>query len=616
MKIRYFIIIAIVMGLFACEKENGTLNGDSELLKSGKTSNSDNLSSYKPEELIQMYNLGMHEFTQALAKTLNNKKIRESIKDEALLKNDGDFDIIWKGFKDKDIEGESLLKKVARNVSKQISEKDKLQKIEAFSRLFKQLQISVPILIDKWNANDQIPVVAFREATKDGVSDFLFTYDKDGNQGRIEKGVIPDYPIVVVNLNERSDEEGNILTEYNKNFQGLLKSARANLLLAPQMLMSASGDTPFGLTGAYLNNYIMLSWEFEYSGTDIPSIQIERENGSGFQLIDEVYANLGVDTYFDYNIQQGNNYHYRIRAKYFNDATFTTTYSSYTPSITVSTGATGIPSTPSNFTNIAEDPNEIQLFWNYPTTNNISGFKLSKRIKGSGLDYDTPTLIPASNRSFLDLGMKQAGVKYDYKLTAYNSISESPEVFCVTWNPYRTHNDYLYIRQIEFINLNDSGFEPWDDGEPEVLITISQKTSLSGAPEMLPNKELLTMTRTSIVLPRSPDHSYNNCIYAYDFDVFGGAWEPAFYKGVVNFNFVEHDTAPWYVGWKSISMAVKIPVKTAVGDITIEASGAITNNVKNWEKNMGDAHVTYWDPIDNHVVQVNDALRVTFSNQH
>lgn len=601
---KYFFIIGILITLIACKKDNDILDINPDKLKSAKTND---LSKYQPEELIQIYNLGMHEFAKAFAKTLKNQKVKESIKEEALLRRDGDFDIIWKGFKDQDIEGESIIKKVARNVSKQISENEKLQKIEDFSGLFKQLQISVPIHIDKWLSNYPIPVVAFREVTEDGVRDFLYTYDAEGNQGRIEKGIIPDYPVLVININERSDENGDILLEYDQNFQTILKAASVNPLLSANII----GDNvrPSLFSGSYVNNSILLSWELNYSGVADPYIMIERDNGSGFQVIAQPYANIGSDNYFDLNVQQGQNYTYRIRAKYIDDSIPSVTYSSYTNSITISTGATGIPDAPTNFVISAKNPNEFELTWEYPITSNITGFKVSKRIVNSGQDFDTPINIPASSRYYLDLSNKTIGAKYQYKLIAYNSISQSSEILDVSYNPYRNYTDYLYITKLEFPDLSGSGIEDWDLGDPEIQITVSYKDSPTSPPSM--HTELSSITMHQWLTPRST--SYPNSAYGYNVDVIGRSWETEFYKSVININFIEHDGYNWLTGWKNISLKVKVPIKVLGADITIEAAADIVNNVKNTEFNIGDACVAYWDPCVNYRVQVLDRMYVTFS---
>lgn len=611
MKIQYFfLIIVLFIGLTACEKNDVLLNDG--LLKSATITKSDNLSNYTSEEIRQMYNSGLHEFAEALARSLKSRSLRKSIKEDALLKLDGDFDVIWKSFKDKEIDGESVIKRLAKDVSKTKSEDDKLKSIESFSNLFKQLQISVPILVDKWNIDSQIPVVAFREVNKDGVSDFLFTYDKDGKQGRIEKEIIPDYPVLVVNLNERSDEEGNILTEYNRSFQTMLKSARLNPLL--NLNSVATEPAPYDFQGQYINNYIILSWVYDYYDANEHYIQIERENGTGFQLIDEIYTSAGSNNYLDYSVQLGNNYAYRIRAKIV-EYGGTTIYSGYTPSIIISTGATGIPITPTNFSIVANNPYELQLTWDYPTTANITGFKLSKRIVGSGQNFDTPILLSSNNRFYLDLSSKTVGQKYQYKLIAYNSISESGEALDVCYVPYRTHTDHLYIKQLDFPDLNGHDIETWDLGDPEIRITVTQKETPTSAVNMI--AELVPIYADVILKPRSSDHSYNDASYYFStgVGVLGGTWEPDFYKSVINVNYIEHDGYNWLTGWKDITISVKVPIKIGGADISISGSTTITNSVKNTEYNIGDAYVAYWDPCPMHVVQVYNKMFVTYSNQ-
>jgi len=605
MKNKHFLLVFIISFL-ACSQD--ILVKDVSVDSFKINNSTDKISDYQTNELINIYNPGIHTFCRSLAKALKNKKLRESIKNEALLKSDGDFDVVWKKIKDNQIDNESTKDMIVKNLNDSDSGKSNLKKLETFTGLFKQLQLSVPVHIEDWNTETYIPAVAFRELTDKGVSDYLVTYDKDGKQGKIEKEDIPNIPVIVVNLNERSDDEGNILPEYDKNFQKTLKSAKATSVFNQMLAMPSNGPT--GFSGIYQNNYIMLSWNYFIPDGNEHTIQIEKENGSGYSLIDEVAAIDGSDNYFDYNIQTGNTYTYRIRSRVYNYSTGQTTYSSYTPAIIVSTGSSGIPQTPT-ITNIqAQNQNEIELFWSYPSTSSISGFKLYKRIPGSGQQYGAPTYIPASSRYYLDLDSKVLGAMYSYKLVAYNSYGESGEAIDVMYNPYRYATDRLYLTRIDFLDLVSSDIESWDLGNPEVRISLSMKTSPTSAPTLI--FENAEISESSTIKPRDPNRVYKDASFSYNVDLLGGPWNPTFYKSVVNLNFIEHDGYNWLTGWKTISLSVKVPIKVAGQTIEVTASTNIENSVKNTEYNMGDGYICYWNPCS-YNTQVLGNLKVYFS---
>ncbi|MGL5825532.1 MAG: DUF3103 family protein [Nocardioides sp.] len=75
-----------------------------------------------------------------------------------------------------------------------------------------RLQVAVPANFDSWDAANYAPLVAYMPQ---GVDDTKLTtitaYDSDGSAVQLDAQVAPKLPVIVLSLNERTDEEGNLL---------------------------------------------------------------------------------------------------------------------------------------------------------------------------------------------------------------------------------------------------------------------------------------------------------------------------------------------------------------------------------------------------------------------
>lgn len=151
----------------------------------------------------------------ALAKSLKDSNLRVAIKQEALKKFDGDFDILYKNFKGHKIDGIPVQTKLAMsridshpnakiNVTQSIAAMDSITNVE-------KLQIAVPVNCEEWDPNVFTPLVAYiPQDFEEGVTEKIKAFDTDGNVHWLDAVVAPDFPVIVVGTNERTDVEGNV----------------------------------------------------------------------------------------------------------------------------------------------------------------------------------------------------------------------------------------------------------------------------------------------------------------------------------------------------------------------------------------------------------------------
>ncbi len=82
------------------------------------------------------------------------------------------------------------------------------------------MNISIPILLEKWNVTNQIPLVAVATNVDEGVTKQVKAYDKNGKTYLIEVGKEPNMPVIVIGYNERVKfDNGKYENKYKKSKQ-------------------------------------------------------------------------------------------------------------------------------------------------------------------------------------------------------------------------------------------------------------------------------------------------------------------------------------------------------------------------------------------------------------
>jgi hypothetical protein len=183
----------------------------------------------------QQINDAIEDFAVIIAKSLEDKEFREFLKAEAMNKFDGDFDILYSLVKDKTTKsGKSLsvrVSEIAGEVKKSTGTKFKTEftNVEELINKIPKLQIAIPINSEKWNTDNFVPPVAcLNSELKNKAVTQVKAYDNKGNVIMLDKKNKPDYPVVVISINERLDENGNVR-------EGYIKTKTQNTLYNPKI---------------------------------------------------------------------------------------------------------------------------------------------------------------------------------------------------------------------------------------------------------------------------------------------------------------------------------------------------------------------------------------------
>lgn len=541
------------------------------------------------------YDKNIRKFAKILAKSLKHPELRVLIKEEAIIKIDGDYTIFWKNFKGERIKNNSgdleVLDLLVRETDEFTDRKKNIlsKEIEEFTNKYPKLQISVPVNCEKWDVKNYIPLVAFLTSDYSINDEYIEAFDCNGNVQKISNKQVPQFPVIAVSLNERSDENGEILESY-------IKSA--------SFIENINNITvPYNLTGSNSTNGNHLNWN--YPSTPGVEIEIHRDNGIGYQII-EILPSFITD-YLDVNVVPEMDYFYKLRAY----DLYNNTYSEFSNTIRISTSLT--PNAPTSFTVENYAPNQFRLLWVNPT-----GFTTGTIIRGRVYNESTAIwgnwedIVTVSNsvNEYIDnlnfaIGRNQIpvyGQKMHYQIRSVNNYGESKNgAFDVAYNAERQNNQPLYLRSIEVPNVSD--IEPWIKGNPEFRITVATMDDISNPYKILENRQIHTGDRDG---------------YYFFAEQMVSEWNNSFLKSVMSINIYEFDDDFW-VGSKNVKFPalkeVKTPVDKLYGLISQVLGGEITIRVKNNDYEIGTAYIKYYDNPQKKVI-LNKGIKVGFDNRY
>ena len=190
-----FVAISMFFLLFSCQKDEIIVNNDALVFSNQLTQRS------SIDEVNKM-NRSMERFALLLAKTLDNRNVRASLKEEALKKFDGDFDILYQKFASKQLNEGSFMKVLARSDKNSTTRGQEL--LNRIAEEIPLLNIAIPVNIEKWDVANFKPLVAVRGVDfDDATTKKIRAYDSDGNIHVLDATIPPDFPVIVVGLNER-----------------------------------------------------------------------------------------------------------------------------------------------------------------------------------------------------------------------------------------------------------------------------------------------------------------------------------------------------------------------------------------------------------------------------
>ena len=145
--------------------------------------------------------------SQVVANMMLNRDFRVLIKSEAEKQFDGDFDVLYRNIKKTQLsKGTTVDDLCFENYVSKKGTKANKKDFEYLVNSIPDFQISVPINCDKWDVNNQIPLVTYiPENFDEKTTEYLNAYDYKGNVYKLSVKDVPDVPVVVLGSCERLD---------------------------------------------------------------------------------------------------------------------------------------------------------------------------------------------------------------------------------------------------------------------------------------------------------------------------------------------------------------------------------------------------------------------------
>jgi hypothetical protein len=549
----------IVCLLTACEQMSETISDEQEELS---TNNVDEL--FEQNE----YNLDLMNFALAVGNAMNKSEdFRKLIKQEALFKFDGDYNVLLSHILDKPVKYDNAqLRSNSGNTVKDLLDdyyfsQDSVQSstgfrvsfsstVSSLSIKYPYLQVSVPVNAEAWDTS-VTPVVAFVPSEyKDGVTQSVAGYNLNGSAVIVDAINPPAEPMVVVKENEWK----------------LINDKCPEIPVANDTTVYVPA-TPTKLIASTTFDGVLLTWEIP-DPAHVIGYYIYRKGPSDTKF-EQILVNNGASNTacFDITAKAGQIYLYYVKSY----ARWAESGHSFTVS------ATGTQ--PANLTVFNAEvltDKQVELRWNVENRN-YQKIQLFRQVVGNNADYQLYKEFGQDVYDYFDNNMNVlAGKKIQYKSqTVSSSGSQSSPQYDFVYMPYRNP---AYSSPVKIKRIECSGnLEGWLMGTPEILVTVFGVDGES-------------RTREIVSLLFDMDG------YEQNYDQRLLDWQPHNWYDRYTFHVTEEDPG----SDKGIDITANISVKQKVGSVMdIDAKAGITKTFKfSSPENCGSADLTYFDPVN------------------
>ncbi|MDR1652136.1 MAG: hypothetical protein LBS01_00520 [Prevotellaceae bacterium] len=561
----------------------------------------DTIVTVNPDDLFAKseFNLNMRDFALAVNEVYaQNQSFRKIIKEEALAMVDDAFDVLLTRVVNKPVTVSEIekakspyLKSVAHTATvkdllenafqssdKAIAIKSRLSKaksvninasvIDSLNKQYPDLQISIPVNIDKVDENSDEPLVVtfVPEEFIDNKTQYLTAYKGD-QVFAIDAINPPDYAVLVINMNER------------------------NLANAVEIVPIA----PSNLTGTCTNGGISLQWTWT-NGTSRPSREVSPVSYKVWKAIENsAYVAIAARTvlhYVDVNIETGVNNFYYVTA------VFADGQESESSNIIRVTGCDR-PNPPKTFNAVQRSLNSVELDWTLE--NNFSGTsELNKQLIGSR-EYSLVGSFPSTgDKSYFD-NTVSGGQKLRYKLENRNVNGTSNALYDMVYVTYRDPSKVsnVYIHKIH----SNGDSESWPNGPPEYRIKVLNVNSAKQTFELQPN--IICDFSGTTLFGWDRTQTFNKFVIPWD------SGENGFWYDMLTFYVMEQDVDG---DWLETEFTAKYNYKDSIaGTVPSEYGGSVKLKFADTsDEVIGNAYLSYYQEPTATIHYPNDDCWISF----
>jgi Protein of unknown function (DUF3103) len=203
----------------------------------------------------------LDQMARIFAQSMSDASLREAIKGAAIKRFDGDTEVLYKDLAAQQLNaGQTVQQRLSLAYQQQtqgtvsaLSLETASAQLSALAQTSPRLQVAVRGNIQSWDAKAETPLVA---VAVEGAEDITLTqvraYDSQGQVHTLDAQKDPERPVIVIGLNERTDETGKLLSDFKP-----AKASGAQAQPAPtesSSTLSLSAIAPQGCQGNYWEN--------------------------------------------------------------------------------------------------------------------------------------------------------------------------------------------------------------------------------------------------------------------------------------------------------------------------------------------------------------------------
>jgi hypothetical protein len=503
----------------------------------------------------------LKNFALTVSKAMNESKdFRKLIKEEALAKFDGDYDVLLKNIVDKPVrvDGDIQLRSGKANPTvKDLLEscydsgnisgvglRSSASIISELQGRYPNLQIAVPVNAEDWDEEVIPPVVFIPSEYEDMITEYIPGYYPDGSLVNVDAINPPSEPVIVIGQNERMIRQ-----------------------ISPATI---SPSAPYNLTATQTQSGIQLSWAHS-QGKDEPDYpdgyKIYRKSPQNNNYV-VIKTNLGNanTVYWDNSIEAGMPYSYYVIAyNHLGDSP---------QSNVVSAVAPARPNSPTSFSADVLTPSSVELRWGTESSQYIESVQLFRDTQFGANGYQLYQTFGSNVYDFFDHNIT-SGSTIRYKLQIISPSGASNPKYDMVKIPYRNPTQPSPIR-IKHINCCKN-CEGWLHGKPDLQLII-----------LGVDQDRKTVEVGSLYIDMD---EFNQ-----DFDRFVFDWQPDSWYQMYTFQVIEEDSG----SDDNITLTASFNYKTEIADgMTLDTQAGISTTVKRQNHvDIGSASLNYYDPIN------------------
>lgn len=196
-----FLFFLLLITFFSCKKDAPLFDRSQDIILDQKDFNSEEINS------------SLKKLAQIIAPSLKEKPFRDLIKTKTELQFDSDYDVLWTDIQKESIDNELILEFIKRNSLTVVKNKKcQTTELENLIQQIPRLHISIPVNIEKWETSTYIPLITYNPyGIDESELDSVEAFDLNGNLVWLNANSVPEFPVIVIGVNERTDNNGAVV---------------------------------------------------------------------------------------------------------------------------------------------------------------------------------------------------------------------------------------------------------------------------------------------------------------------------------------------------------------------------------------------------------------------